>query len=684
MGGNGLRLLAAGVDGTGGFGLIDWGLVVGYLVFSTWLGARMAGRQSTMRDFFLGGRKLPWYAVSGSIIATEISAVTFVVVPFVVFTKGGNFTYLFARFIVGYLLLPVYYEREIYSPYDYMGAKLGGRVRGMTTALFSLGGVLGQSARVYLTAVILEVILHDQLAWMTAHVGLSGLAWAIVLIGVVAIGWTMIGGITTVIWTDVLLFLLFLFGAVVALIAIAWALPGGFAELLRSGVEAKDGSGAWGKFTFFNFQFGWPEILTDQYTLAAAIIANTWVSVYCLGTDQLFVQRMFCCRGVRQARWALISSFAGQIVTFTVALVGVGLYAYYLYPEHALTGAVKAQFEANPNRIFPLFIIASGEIPTGVKGLIIAAIMAAAISSLTSVLAALSQTSMSALGIVDHDAAGDADAPHRRSVRIGRVCVLFWGVVLCLMAFGAQFVAAKYKSILDLALAMIGYTGGPLLAGFFLAFLPLRITGRGYMFAAPLSVLYVFAAVWRQDWAFPVCLIGGGLILTSWIVYTFRGGVGPWRWRRAAQTLTLLLAVALMLALNLYGYWLGPAKNADGTLKVMTIAWPWYIPLGSIVAFTLGWALSDRKEAPLYNSLDTFYEGVRELIVQLRTEGCDAEADALDTLVFKTAWTTSSELLWELVILLNSMAAEHSAGVTLRIRACAHFAENHRKILGLD
>ncbi|MCB9854454.1 MAG: hypothetical protein H6818_02120 [Phycisphaerales bacterium] len=600
---NGLLLLAAGVTDGGGFGLVDWSIVVGYLAFSTWLGARMAGKQSTMRDFFLGGRKLPWYAVSGSIIATEISAMTFVVVPFIVFTKGGNFTYLslgvfgtlIARFIVGYLLIPVYYEREIYSPYDYMGRKLGGRVRGMTTALFSLGGVLGQSARVYLTAVILEVILHDLFAWMTAHVGLSGLAWAIILIGVVAIGWTMIGGITTVIWTDLLLFILFLVGAIAALIAIACALPGGFGELVRTGWNATDGSGAWGKFTFFNWEHRWPQVLTEPYTMVAAIIAVTWASVHYLGTDQLFVQRMFCCKGIREARWALISSFVGQVVTFTVAFVGVGLYAYYLSPEHTLTGAAKTLYEQNGNRIFPIFIVYSGEIPVGVKGLVIAAILAAAISSLTSVLAALSQTLMSALGVVDHDAVDVSAEQHRASVRWGRVCVLLWGVVLCVMAYGAQYAEGKYGSILDLGLAMIGYTGGALLAGFFLGFLPLRITGRGYMWAAPLSVLFVFAAVWHRDWSLWVCALGGGLILLAWIAYTLRGVSARSVLPRGAQGLILLAAVGLMIVLNRYGYWQGPATNANGSLKVVTIAWPWYIPLGSVVAFVLGWGLSERE-----------------------------------------------------------------------------------------
>ena len=166
------QTLLAGISAQ--FTWIDWLIVVGYLAFTTWLGAKMAGRQATIRDFFLGGRKLPWYAVSGSIIATEISALTFISVPFVVFMPGGNFTYLqlgvigsfLARIIVGYVLVPAYYQREIYSPYDYMGNQLGGRVRSMTTVLFTLGGMLAQSARVYLTAEVVIVVLNDQLTWL--------------------------------------------------------------------------------------------------------------------------------------------------------------------------------------------------------------------------------------------------------------------------------------------------------------------------------------------------------------------------------------------------------------------------------------------------------------------------------------------------------------------------------------
>ena len=209
----------------GGLGWIDWGVVGAYFVVTTLIGGALAGKQATLRDFFLGGRRLPWYAVSGSIIATEISALTFISVPFVVFAPGGNFTYLqlgvfgsvLARIIVGYLVIPAYYQREIYSPYDYMGHQLGSAVRSMATVLFTLGGMLGQSARVYLTAVVLRVVLHQELGALAQATGVSELTWAVLAIGAVSIGWTLMGGISTVIWTDVILFLVFLTGAGVAL-----------------------------------------------------------------------------------------------------------------------------------------------------------------------------------------------------------------------------------------------------------------------------------------------------------------------------------------------------------------------------------------------------------------------------------------------------------------------------------
>jgi SSS family solute:Na+ symporter len=628
------------------FTWIDWLVVVFYLAFTTWLGTRMAGRQASIRDFFLGGRKLPWYAVSGSIIATEISAVTFVGVPYVVFKMGGNFTYLelgvfgsfFARVIVGYVLVPAYYKREIYSPYDYMGNQLGGRVRSMTTVLFSFGGMLAQSARVYLTAEVVLVVLNDQMKWLNEHTGVPALAWAIILIGIVSVAWTLIGGITTVIWTDVILFLVFLIGAFVALGTVAAKLNGGFAEMFRVGWEAKE-SGAWGKFTFFEFSLS----PLREYTIWTAVIASTWGGLGAYGTDQLLAQRMFCCKNARDAKWAIISSTAGQVVTLTVMLVGVGLYAYYRqapavevannaavverHPDFPmLTGEALEMYRKTGDRIFPIFIVEA--IPRGLKGLLIAGVFAAAISSLMGILTALSQVVMSAFynplrerhlrkkgievslsaHIEELAQKAEPTGEDRRSVFVGRLMVLFWGVVLCGMAYLAQIASQHYKSILDLALAMAGYAGGALLAGFALAFLPLKIDGRGYMWAGPMSVVYVFALVWHQPWTHYVCWAAAGVLVLGWLWLLMREAMivceladETKRMRRALalvvrdwpQTLLLLIGVALMLWINYHAYW--PGEDAQGNFVYRAIAWPWYAPIGSTVAFVFGYLLARRK-----------------------------------------------------------------------------------------
>ena len=346
-----------------------------YLALTTLLGARLAGKQATIRDFFLGGRKLPWPAVAGSIIATEISAVTFLAVPAIVFAQGGNFTYLqlgigavLARVIIGVWFVPAFYEREIYSPYEYMGQRLGTPVRTVTTGLFMLGAVLGQSVRVLLTAMVLQLMTGFPL-------GVS--IW---VIGAIAVAWTLLGGITTVIWTDVVQFGVFLIGLTAALVYVCVELPGGAREMIRVAAEAD-------KFRFWNFSTD-PNV---AFTIWAALIANTFLCLNAYGTDQLIAQRMFCCRGKREARIAIITSSVGQLVAGLALFVGVGLYAYY--HRFGLTGEAARLVADKGDRIFPVFILQ--KMPPGLVGLIIAGVFAAAISSLDSVLAALSQTVVS-------------------------------------------------------------------------------------------------------------------------------------------------------------------------------------------------------------------------------------------------------------------------------------------------
>lgn len=616
-----MNLLAVSISGH--FTALDWVVLVGYLILTTVIGGALAGKQATIRDFFLGGRKLPWYAVSGSIIATEISAVTFVGVPAIAFAASGNFTYLqlglfgniLARIIVGYVFIPAYYKREIYSPYDYMANQLGGQVRTMTTCLFTLGGMLAQGARVYLTAMILDLIIGEPaFGGIAEKTGTSTMAWSIFLIGLIAVIWTLMGGITTVIWTDVILFLVFFFGGFVALGFIIAALPGGAWEGIRilftEGYEAKE-AGPWGKFTFFDFDTD----PTKAFTIWTAIIAATWGGLGAYGTDQLLAQRMFCCKDERRAKWAIISSSAGQIITATMLFVGVGLFVYYQY--YPLGPENQALVDEKGDRIFPIFILQV--LPTGLTGLLIAGIFAAAISSLDSILAALSQTTISAFYLPwrQRIRARDPHSPEssaddgRNVVFLSRLLVIFWGFILCLMAFVADAASDKFPEILNLALAMAGYAGGALLAGFLLAFLRLNIDGHGYMWSGPMSVLMIFALVWHQPWTHYVCVAGALIILLSWLWLLFKNvdhgpphDITDGRTARPTpvlpvelQTVILFVGLAMIVAVNYFGYFVREVDPETGKVTYETVAWPWFVPIGSTVAFVFGYLLARRKVA---------------------------------------------------------------------------------------
>ena len=366
-----------------------------------------------------------------------------------------------------------------------------------------------------------------------------------------------------------------------ALFTVGQHVDGGLSAAFADGALA-------GKFRFYDGSTD----PTKAYTIWAACFAATWGGIGSYGTDQLMAQRLFCCRDQREARKAIIASIAAMAVTFLVALVGVGLWAYYR--EHPMSGETLALYSEKNDRVFPLFI--THVIPNGLKGLVIAGAFAAAISSLDSIMAALTQTSLSALYLPRRRqallASGlDPDAPEegRRMVRVSRAVVLVWGIVLCAMAVVMDQVAksSQLGSILDLALAMAGYTGGALVAGFFLAFLRLRVDGSGFGWAAALSVMTVFAVVWHDAWAQSACLWFAAGVALLWIARRGR------EWRRVPVAMTLQTAA---LALGLAGIWW---LSSYGTFKGgAVLAWPWYIPLGSVVAFSFAWLLARPAAAP--------------------------------------------------------------------------------------
>ncbi len=448
------------------FTALDWGVLIGYLFLTTWIGHALRGKQNTMKDFFLAGRSLPWPAVCGSIIATEISAITFVGVPGMVFAAGGNFTYLqwaigsvAARFIVGIWFVKVFYEREIFSPYDYMQERLGAGARKLTTLLFFVSSVLGQSVRLLVTALILRTV--------------TGLSFelCIVIIGIFAMGWTIMGGMTTVIWTDVIQFFIFILGGTLGFIWLVGSIEGGLPELLRAGAEA-------GKFKLIDLSTD-PDV---QFTMWVALLAMPFQNLAAFGTDQLNAQRMFCCKNRADAGKAIIVSSLSQVVTVLMLFIGVALYVHY--QQEAPSPAEAALFSESADFVFPVWITTS--LPAGLTGLILAGAFAAAISSLDSALAALSQTSLSLI----HGNEGLNGGDDKKLLIQSRIAVVVWGILLIIVAIGLQAIRDKID-LLSLAFGMVSYTYGPLLGAFLLAMSPIRRDIRGVWIGAVLSILIV-------------------------------------------------------------------------------------------------------------------------------------------------------------------------------------------------
>ena len=445
---------------------IDWTVLFAYLALTTWIGHRLRGSQATMKDFFLAGRSLPWPAVTGSIVATEISAITFVGVPGMVFAAGGDFTYLqwgigsiMARFIVGIWFVKVFYERGIFSPYDYMQSRLGAGARTLTTWLFFLGSILGQSVRLLVTALIL---------WTVTGLPFE---WCIAVIGVFAIIWTLMGGMTTVIWTDVIQFFVFIGGGLTALGVMIYQIDGGFAEILRSAGDA-------GKLRLLDLSTN-PDV---QFTLWVGLLSMPFQNLAAFGTDQLNAQRMFCCRSAADASKAIIASSISLLVTVLMLLVGAALFVYYI--QHPPSALEAAQFAKDPDSVFPVWI--TTVLPPGLTGLILAGAFAAAISSLDSALAALAQTTLSLV----HAKNGIENTDQQKLVRQSRVCVVLWGLALIAVAIGLQAVRGEIN-LLSLAFGMVTYTYGPMLGAFLLALSPIRRDIRGVLIGSALSILLV-------------------------------------------------------------------------------------------------------------------------------------------------------------------------------------------------
>jgi SSS family transporter len=463
---------------------LDLIIVFGYLVGVVAAGAFFARRQKTTAQYFLGGRHVPWWAISASIVATETSTITFISVPGILYRKDGDFGflqlvfgYLLGRVVISALLIPSYFRRELLTVYELLQTRFGGAVKALAAGLFVTMRTVADGVRLLLTAFVLAAVY-------AAFAGGAGVETAIVasilVLGVVMILFTYYGGMEAVIWIEVVQLGIYITGAIAASVVLLEKIPGGWDAARALG-------DAYGKFRLFHFEWD----LTKPFTFWAGVIGGCFLTMSTHGTDQYLVQRYLCTDRPGRAKAALLSSGIVVFAQFTAFLsIGLLLFAFYRPFEHgwALAG----------DRVFPDFI--TRHLPSGISGLVVAAIFAAAMSS--------SLNSISATAVNDLYRPLAPGREDRHYLAVSR-----W---LTVAAGGAQIGVAlairhQTRSALDAALSVASILNGPVLGVFLLGAFSRR-AGTAAAFAGMAAGLVAVVAVWR-------------LTPVAWPWYTLVGSV---------------------------------------------------------------------------------------------------------------------------------------------------------------
>ncbi|MBI4810318.1 MAG: sodium/solute symporter [Ignavibacteriales bacterium] len=437
-----------------GFSTLDYFIVIFYLVGIATLGIIKGGRQTSVKDYFLGGKTIPWWAVCFAIVATETSTLTFISIPGLAYLTNLNFLqvtfgYLIGRIVVSFVLLPVYHKGEIQTAYAYLANRFGSKTRNITSITFMFTRIIADGVRLFATAIPLTILLRgwNSLTFLSNE---QVYIVSIIIMAFITLIYTYIGGVRAVIWTDVFQMFIYLIGAIASAIVILSDLPNGIQTVIGE-------AGATGKLNLLNFGFGssFGEFFSNPYTLIASVLGGAFLSMASHGTDQLIVQRLLTVRTLRDGQRALIGS--GIIVIFQFAIfliIGILLYGYYGGSTLAELNVLKA------DEIFPKFIIE--HIPTGLSGLIIAGLLAAAMSTLSGSVNSLA----SAVMLDIYKPYFGRNLSESRELSISRFVTLVCAVFLVGVAI--FFIYSGSKSLVEIALSVASFTYGGLLGVFLL------------------------------------------------------------------------------------------------------------------------------------------------------------------------------------------------------------------------
>jgi SSS family transporter len=484
--------------------------VLAYLAGITLFGLRFRKRiRGTLREYFLAGGNIPWWAIALSIVAAETSTLTIISVPGLAFTGDFGFLqlgfgYMLGRIVICILFLPRYFRGELLTAYQLIGQRFGPRLHRFTALLFLVMRAAAEGVRVFAVAIVVGIAI-----------GTGDIASITILCGLTLI-YTFEGGMTAVIWTDVLQVFLYLLGSAAALWTVCARIPGGFEGLFGAASAAH-------KLTLFHFSWS----ITETYTFQAGVLGGCFLTMASHGTDQLMVQRLLAAKNLRDSRLALLTS--GVIICFQFALflfIGAGLFVYYRN-----SGAMPAQ---GADRIFPAFIV--GEMPVGIAGLMVAAILAAAMSNLSAALNSLASTT-----VVDFYLPRHPELSQHGRIRLSRAITIAWAVVLCVLAI----LSRSGGHVVEIGLSIASVLWGAMLGVFLLGTLTRRANERGTM-AGMVAGCVVNLFLWLQPRSF-----------AFWISSRF-----PF------------------------------FSSSDGIMPIVfpKIAWTWYVLIGSLVTCAVGYA----------------------------------------------------------------------------------------------
>lgn len=454
--------------------VLDLAIVLGYLGAVIASGLFFARRQKSTRQYFTAGHNVPWWAIAASIVATETSTITFISVPGLAWAAGGDFRflqivlgYLVARVIIASVFMPWYFRGELVTVYELLQTRFGRGVKALAATLFVCMRTIADGVRLLLTAFVIAAVFKS-----------LGVAWCVIALGAVMIVFTLIGGIEAVVWIEVVQFAIYLGGALAVLAVLVGEV--GFANAISIGAAHQ-------KFRVFDF--GWD--VSKTFGFWSGLIGGTFLTLSTHGTDQYLVQRYLCTDRPRSAAKALLASGVVVLLQFIVFLfIGVLLFAFYQ------AGAPVSA----PDQVFPHFI--ANHLPVGLSGLVIAAILAAAMSSSLNAIAST---------VV-------ADLLQSNSMRASRIITVLAGVAQIAVGVAMQH---EGRSALNTVLAVAGLINGPILGVFFLGATKRATSPAAFIgMTAGLAVVLFVAFGTRTAWPW-YTLVGS---VTTWSV----GMIAAW------------------------------------------------------------------------------------------------------------------------------------------------------------